>query len=102
MTKDKIDTTSAVASARSISMKMPQGRPHRMQLMREIARRLQEKHGHFMYDQIYDIMEQAYNGEIVKNEIMLVQELDDWLSNDGDVEYLGDEGDVGTYRIKEV
>jgi len=68
--------------------------------MRRIARTLQKSFGSFFYDQIYDILEQAYGEAVAENEEQILRNLDAWLENDKGVEYLGEEGGFWTYRMK--
>lgn len=97
---DNIDITDAVARARELSVKLPAGKAHRMQVMRAVAASIQEKQGHFLYDQVYDVFELAYNGEAEEKIEQLAKELEEWLSSDPGAECLGEEGGFIAYRLK--
>jgi len=97
---DKIDITPAIAEAKNHSTSLPRGRTQQIIIMRKIAKTLQKGFGSFFYDQIYDILEQAYGEDVAEHEEEVIKNLDAWLENDKTVEYLGEEGTFHTYRIK--
>lgn len=99
--KDLIDISEGVATAKNFSLKLPKKKAHRILLMRKIASSLQEQQGHFFLDQIYDVLQMAYEAETLEMNSSLIQEIEQWLSQDSLVDYLGKEGDFEAYIMKE-
>lgn len=55
--------------------------------IKEIAEGFQKKQGHFFFDQIFMILEDAYKEELRAAEEQLVQEIDEWVSDPQNAEY---------------
>lgn len=99
MNSDRINLTDVVAEARAFSMSLPKKKPHRMALMRKIARTLQDRQGNFFFSQIHYVLELAYEDNFNELEDQIIQEIDEWVENDKNVEFLGKEGMFYVYRL---
>lgn len=99
MNTDRISLTDVVAEARGVSIALPKTKAHRMVVMRRVAEALQERHGSFFFSQIHYVFELAYGEAFKKIEKQIIQEIDEWVSNDKSVEFLGKEGMFYVYRL---
>ena len=95
--KDKIDLNYAKAAAREVSMSLPKTKEERIVIMQKIGKALQETHGSFFLDQIYDVLELVYE---IEERDELMSEIEGWVEKDEKIEQLGNENRVYTYRIK--
>ncbi|MDP7282017.1 MAG: hypothetical protein QF475_00015 [Candidatus Undinarchaeales archaeon] len=95
--KDKIDLNYAKAVAREVSMSFPKTKEERIIVMQKIGKALQDTHGSFFLDQVYDVLELVYE---IEERDELMDEIDGWVENDEKIEQLGNENRVYTYRIE--
>ena len=96
---DKIDFTNAIATAKNFAASLPSSKPHRIMLMKKIAGTIQEKQGHFFFDQVYEILERTYP-EIVVQQKSVVEEIENWVDKDEEVEFLGEDSGFCAYRLR--
>tara|TARA_Y100000310_G_C20665569_1_gene807286 strand:- start:602 stop:892 length:291 start_codon:yes stop_codon:yes gene_type:complete len=94
--RDKIDVKNAEARARDFAMHLPATKEARFLLMQKIAIAIQETHGSFFFDQIYDVLERVYDN---LNEKMILTEMEEWVQKDSRIEFVGDENGFYVYRI---
>lgn len=100
MSRDRIDLTDVVARAKSAYISFPLTKSHRIDLMQRIAKAIQERQGHFYFSQIHLVLEMSYPDAIMARESEIVEEIDNWLSNDPNAEFLGEEGMFYAYRLR--
>ena len=94
-----MDITDIKAEVRDMSMKMPKTKAHRILAMRKIAELLQKKQGFFYFGQIHYILEEVYGHEFYPIEEKIIKEIEEWVTDDPSVEYLGQEGMFYAYRL---
>ena len=97
---NRIDLTDIIAGVKDLSMELPKNRIRRQEIMRKIAEGFQRKQGNFFFGQIYDILETAYPNAVASNTEQIVQEIDDWVSNDPSIEFIGEENGFYYYRLR--
>ena len=90
-----------VACARDYSMTVPTSPPKKLVLIQTIADSLQKEKGHFLFEEIYKVLEESYGSEIVDSENLL-EFLENWVDTSPEVESLGTEGDFHAYKFKQV
>jgi len=98
---DRINTKNAEARARDFSMSMPKNQVGRTLLIEQIARAIQEEHGSFIFDQIYDILELVYKEDFKKNADIVLMELENWVEQNEHVELLDSETGFYIYRLND-
>jgi len=98
--RDKVDIKNAEAAARDFSMYLPATREMRFILMRKIGKALQNTHGSFFFDQVYDVLELVYDNIVKKSRDMILTEMEAWVQHDERVEFVAKDSGFYTYRIR--
>jgi len=98
--RDKVDIKNAEAVARNFSMFLPSTREMRFLLMRKIGKALQNTHGSFFFDQVYDVLELVYGDVVKKSRSMILTELEAWVQHDERVEFVSEDSGFYTYKIQ--
>ena len=98
--RDKVDIKNAEAAARDFSMYLPATKEAGFLLMRKIGKALQNTHGSFFFDQVYDVLEVVYGESIKKNRDMILVEMEEWVQHDERVEFVTEDSGFYIYRIR--
>jgi hypothetical protein len=88
-----------VACARDYSMFIPTSQPKKLVLIQTIANSLQKEKGHFLFEEIYKVLEESYSSKSVDSENLL-EFLENWVDTSPNVENLGKEGDFHAFKLK--
>ncbi len=88
-----------VACARDYSMTIPPSHPKKLLLLKMLACSFQNEKGHFLFEEVFKALEEAYGADKVEQSGLL-DLLDRWVDSPSQAESLGMEGDFHAYRLK--